>query len=178
LDWLGKGIGGDLDRKATKTLGVIMGAFTACWLPFFLLALVKPWCDNPQTCIPHSLNSFLLWLGYANSFLNPIIYARFNRDFRTPFKEILMGRCRGINDRLRSERYAEQFGDPAGSRSHRPSVDTVVRYNCAQGYTYVRVGGSASAAGAAVQHDTPYHGQSCAVPASVQITVTNADPAS
>ena len=103
------------DRKATKTLGVIMGAFTACWLPFFLLALVKPWCDDPQTCIPHSLNSFLLWLGYANSFLNPIIYARFNRDFRTPFKEILMGRCRGINERLRSERYAEQFGDPAGS---------------------------------------------------------------
>jgi len=125
------------DRKATKTLGVIMGAFTACWLPFFLLALVKPWCADPQTCIPHSLNSFLLWLGYANSFLNPIIYARFNRDFRTPFKEILMGRCRGINDRLRSERYAEQFGDPAGVRSHRPSVDTVVRYNCSQGYTYV-----------------------------------------
>ena len=78
------------DRKATKTLGVIMGAFTACWLPFFLLALVKPWCENPQTCIPHWLNSFMLWLGYANSFLNPIIYARFNRDFRTPFKEILM----------------------------------------------------------------------------------------
>jgi len=126
------------DRKATKTLGVIMGAFTACWLPFFLLALVKPWCADPQTCIPHWLSSFLLWLGYANSFLNPIIYARFNRDFRTPFKEILMGRCRGINDRLRSERYAEQFGDPADVRSHRPSVDTVVRYNCSQGYTYVR----------------------------------------
>ena len=41
------------------------------------LALVKPWCDNPATCIPHSLNSFLLWLGYANSFLNPIIIPLF-----------------------------------------------------------------------------------------------------
>jgi len=133
------------DRKATKTLGVIMGAFTACWLPFFVLALVKLFCSDQETCIWHSpaLNSCLLWLGYANSFLNPIIYARFNRDFRTPFKEILMGRCRGINVRLRNERYAEQFGAaglPPGVRSHRPSVDTVVRYNCSQGYTYVKVG--------------------------------------
>ena len=68
----------------------------------------------------------MLWLGYANSFLNPIIYARFNRDFRTPFKEILMGRCRGINERLRSERYAEQFGDPAGGRRTRQEVAAIV----------------------------------------------------
>jgi len=119
----------------------------------------------PRRCCPLASRQFSL---------NPIIYARFNRDFRTPFKEILMGRCRGINDRLRSERYAEQFGDPAagscgtprrqrhsvvtgdpaaGSRSHRPSVDTVVRYNCTQGYTYVRVGASATAT--ARHQDTP-----------------------
>jgi 5-hydroxytryptamine receptor 7 len=103
------------ERKATKTLGVIMGAFTACWLPFFILALIKPFCSEPETCIPHWLNSLLLWLGYANSFLNPIIYARFNRDFRTPFMHILQCHIRDINTRLRSENYAEQFGRGGGT---------------------------------------------------------------
>ena len=121
------------ERKATKTLGVIMGAFTACWLPFFILALIKPFCPS---CVPAWLNSIFNWLGYANSFLNPIIYARFNREFRTPFKEILLGRCLGINDRLRNESYVEQYGSgPAHVhlRDHtstsRIPVDTVVRYN-------------------------------------------------
>ena len=32
--------------QVTKTLGVIMGAFTVCWLPFFILALVRPFCHQ------------------------------------------------------------------------------------------------------------------------------------
>src|SRR6218665_2199919 len=58
------------ERKATRTLGVIMGAFVACWLPFFILALIKPFCDKQDECIPHWLNSLFLWLGFANSLLN------------------------------------------------------------------------------------------------------------
>ena len=129
------------ERKATKTLGVIMGGFTLCWLPFFILAVIRPLVD--QDAIPGWLTSCFMWLGYFNSFLNPVIYARFNRDFRTPFKEILCFRCKGINVRLRSESYAEQYGpdriDRGDRDSLRPRHDSVVRYN-SHGQTIVHIG--------------------------------------
>ncbi|KAK3777866.1 hypothetical protein RRG08_038113 [Elysia crispata] len=126
------------ERKATKTLGIIMGCFTMCWLPFFILVLIKTFCFTCE--VPQALNSILNWLGYTNSFLNPVIYARFNREFRTPFKEILLFRCRGINTRMRSESYVEQYGPVASHRdSLRPPTDTIVRYN-SQGQTVVALG--------------------------------------
>lgn len=135
------------ERRAIKTLGVIMGGFTACWLPFFILAVIRPFCGvNKENCsIPGSLMSIFNWLGYFNSFLNPLIYARFNREFRTPFIEILCCRCRKINIRIRSESYAEQYGEPTTIRdttfreSLKPVSDTVVRYD-SQGMTNVYVG--------------------------------------
>ena len=98
------------ERKATRTLGVIMGTFIACWLPFFILALVKPFLGELSDRIPRWLDLVFLWLGYANSFLNPIIYARFNRDFRVPFRLILQCKCRSINTQMRVSEFAEQYG--------------------------------------------------------------------
>lgn len=138
-----KSMSSSRERKATKTLGIIMGCFTLCWLPFFILALYKTFCVGCY--VPRLLDSILSWLGYANSFLNPVIYARFNREFRTPFKEILCFRCRGINMRLRSESYVEQYGaGPTHRDSLRPPTDCIVRYN-SQGQTVVQIGnGSAN----------------------------------
>jgi len=56
------------------------------------------------------------------------------------------------------------------------SVAGTMVWACYQGYTYVRVGGGVGAG--AAHADVPYVGQSCAVPANVQITVTNAEQAS
>lgn len=83
------------ERKTVKTLGIIMGTFILCWLPFFIVALVLPFCQN--SChMPSLLGAIINWLGYANSLLNPVIYAYFNKDFQNAFKKIIKCKfCRG-----------------------------------------------------------------------------------
>lgn len=74
------------ETKAAKTLGIIVGGFIFCWLPFFTIYLIRAFCDN---CIEPLLFSILFWLGYCNSALNPLIYALFSNDFRVAFKQII-----------------------------------------------------------------------------------------
>ncbi|KYO20174.1 beta-2 adrenergic receptor [Alligator mississippiensis] len=73
------------EHKALKTLGIIMGTFTLCWLPFFIVNIVHVIQDN---IIPNYLYTLLNWLGYVNSAFNPLIYCR-SPDFRFAFQELL-----------------------------------------------------------------------------------------
>ncbi|ESO10141.1 hypothetical protein HELRODRAFT_72925 [Helobdella robusta] len=76
------------EHKAAKTLGIIMGVFLGCWLPFFIWYLTDSICRE-QCNTPKVFISFLFWVGYANSALNPLIYAFFNREFRGAFRKQL-----------------------------------------------------------------------------------------
>lgn len=76
------------ERRAARTLAIITGGFVLCWLPFSLVAFVTPWCRE-RCQMPRAAHSILLWLGYVNSFLNPIIYTIFSPDFRVVFVRIL-----------------------------------------------------------------------------------------
>ncbi|XP_003400301.1 5-hydroxytryptamine receptor isoform X1 [Bombus terrestris] len=82
------------ERKAAKTLAIITGAFVACWLPFFLVALLRATCDACEP--PELIASVFLWLGYFNSTLNPVIYTVFSPEFRQAFKRMLCGGSRII----------------------------------------------------------------------------------
>ncbi|XP_075937776.1 D(5)-like dopamine receptor [Anarhichas minor] len=80
------------ETKVLKTLSIIMGVFVFCWLPFFVLNCVVPFCDldseGEPPCVSDTTFSIFVWFGWANSSLNPVIYA-FNADFRKAFSTIL-----------------------------------------------------------------------------------------
>ncbi|CAD7085120.1 unnamed protein product [Hermetia illucens] len=76
------------EHKAARTLGIIMGVFLLCWLPFFLWYVITSLCGEACPC-PDVVVAVLFWIGYFNSTLNPLIYAYFNRDFREAFKNTL-----------------------------------------------------------------------------------------
>ena len=73
-------------RSSARTLGLIIGGFVFCWLPFFLLATILPFCPTCQ--VPPYLMSIVLWLGYSNSLLNPAIYAIWDKNFRRSFQRL------------------------------------------------------------------------------------------
>ncbi|CRK89026.1 CLUMA_CG002666, isoform B [Clunio marinus] len=75
-----------METKAAKTLAIIVGLFILCWLPFFTLYLIRPFCED---CINQILFSVVFWIGYCNSAINPMIYALFSKDFRFAFKRII-----------------------------------------------------------------------------------------
>ncbi|XP_066570880.1 5-hydroxytryptamine receptor 1B [Amia ocellicauda] len=79
------------EKKATKTLGIILGAYIICWLPFFITTLMVPVCAS-CTFYPE-LFDFFTWLGYLNSLINPIIYTMFNEDFKKAFQKLIRFRC-------------------------------------------------------------------------------------
>ncbi|XP_065155743.1 octopamine receptor beta-2R [Atheta coriaria] len=75
------------EHKAARTLGIIMGTFILCWLPFFLWYISTSLCSSCYC--PDIVVTIVFWIGYFNSTLNPLIYAYFNREFREAFKNTL-----------------------------------------------------------------------------------------
>ena len=68
-------------RKATLTLGVIVGAYVVTWTPFLITNVIEAKCK----CVHPKLFGAFVWLGYCNSLINPIIYPLLMRDFRKAY---------------------------------------------------------------------------------------------
>lgn len=77
--------------KAARQLGVIMGAFTLCFLPYFIVFMVVSFCED---CVDPGILIALTWVGYLNSTLNPFLYAMCNIGFRRKFKRMFQTKWR------------------------------------------------------------------------------------
>ncbi|XP_061105332.1 trace amine-associated receptor 1-like [Conger conger] len=105
------------EGKATRTLGILLGAFLLCWLPFFTVNVGHPFWGCP---VSPGVLECVLWLGYANSALNPLLYAFINRAFRRAFA-VLLG-CGILGRQLQGGRL-----DAGVSQQTGPELGTVTR---------------------------------------------------
>ena len=82
--------GDDKERKALKTIALLLVTFSICWLPLGIYDIVESLF--PGTFSVTTLIAFY-WMGYANSMINPLCYAAGNPLFRESLRKFFT-RCK------------------------------------------------------------------------------------
>ena len=77
------------EKKARKTLALILSVFFLTWSPYSLVVIIMAYF--PEN-IPVTLYHFCYYLCYVNSTLNPLCYALSNDRFKRAFRTILCNR--------------------------------------------------------------------------------------
>ncbi|XP_008057963.1 neuropeptides B/W receptor type 2 [Carlito syrichta] len=84
---------GKARRKVTILVLVVLAVCLLCWTPFHLASVVALTTDLPQTPLVISASYVITSLSYANSCLNPFLYAFLDDSFRKNFRAMLV--CQG-----------------------------------------------------------------------------------
>ena len=74
------------NRKAARMLGILVAAFTICWLPFTIIYPLSQFYPN---LLPDYVHAIIWWLGYLNSAINPFLYVYSNKIIRRSVRNLL-----------------------------------------------------------------------------------------
>ncbi|XP_011689274.1 PREDICTED: D(2) dopamine receptor isoform X2 [Wasmannia auropunctata] len=94
------------DRKSVQVVLLILGCFSICWFPYFVVACMRTF--------GWKTNSISIWykstfaLAIANSGINPFIYAWKNTNFRKAFQKILHFKSPNVNFNSSFKMYLEK----------------------------------------------------------------------
>jgi galanin receptor 2 len=110
-------------HKVTRMIVIVAALFCLCWMPHHALILCVWFGRFPLTRATYALRILSHLVSYANSCVNPIVYALVSKHFRKGFRKIcagLLGRApRGASRRV----CVEVPGTHTGSVLERESTD-------------------------------------------------------
>ncbi|NWS60291.1 GALR2 protein, partial [Chunga burmeisteri] len=75
-------------RKVTKMIIIVTILFCLCWLPYHVVILRYLYGDFPFNQATYAFRLLSHCMAYANSCLNPIVYALVSKHFRKGFKKV------------------------------------------------------------------------------------------
>ncbi|XP_053334759.1 glucose-dependent insulinotropic receptor isoform X2 [Clarias gariepinus] len=82
--------------KPFRTVTLLVGCFTLCWCPFFVVNVIQVLC--PPCKLYWLIENHLWMLGLANSLINPLVYAFWQREVRQQLCDMFacfkVGQCR------------------------------------------------------------------------------------
>ncbi|XP_077591402.1 galanin receptor 2b isoform X1 [Stigmatopora nigra] len=75
-------------RKVTKMILIVTVLFCICWLPYHVVILCYLYGDFPFNRTTYAFRLLSHCMAYANSCVNPIVYALVSKHFRKGFKKV------------------------------------------------------------------------------------------
>ncbi|XP_077985265.1 QRFP-like peptide receptor [Glandiceps talaboti] len=147
---------GNKKKRAIKMLSMVVILFFLMWLPYYVFYLLAIYGDIRNANINVRAYALVaMFLNYSNSFVNPIIYACFNDNFRNAYKNAIL--CRLWKSSIRI--FPTTEGDSSQTNPAR-NVDQI--YNMPSRNTLLTTAANTTTASSVMSH--PSHSPPSFIP--------------